>query len=93
MSMTGKVGNLLVSLDNAVTTVFGDNACITHIIPSPNYYDDGTLLDITVEVLKSRYSEQEYNARMNLFDEIVYNPLFHSDHTLSKVDIVVVERE
>jgi hypothetical protein len=92
-SMTGKIGSLLVTIDNAVTTVFNDNACVTHIIPSPKYEEDGTILDITVEVLKFKYSEKEYNARINLFDELVYNPLFHSEHTLSKVNIVVVERE
>lgn len=92
-SMTGKIGNLLVSLDNAVATVFNDNAYITHIVPSPSFDNDGVLLDITIEVLKSKYSEDEYNARMDIFNNIIYNPIFHSDHTLSKVNVVVMERE
>ena len=46
-----QVGALLIALDNATLTVFGDDAFITHIIPSPRYKDDGTILDITISII------------------------------------------
>lgn len=91
MSLTKELGNLLITLDNALTTVFGDNACVTHLIPSPKYKDDDTILDITVTILKSKYDEEEYKQRMEIFDNIVYNPLWNSDYILAKVPITINE--
>ena len=89
--MTKDLGKLLISIDNAVMTVFGDDAYITHLIPSPEYSNDGTILDITVSVLRDRFKDDEYKAKMEIFDELVYNPLFHSEHILCKVNIVIKE--
>ena len=55
--MTGDIGRLLITIDNAVTTVWHDDACITHLIPSPTYDDDGVLLDVTISILKNKYSK------------------------------------
>lgn len=87
--MTRDLGKLLIAIDNAVTTVFHDNACITHLIPSPSYKDEGILLDITISVLEDRYDESDYDALMEIFDNLIYNPLFHSESILSKVNIVI----
>lgn len=91
MTMTGDLGSLLVTINNATTTVFGEDACITHLIPSPKYNDEGVLLDITIAIFKDRYESEEYETRMRIFDELVYNPLFHSEDILSKVDITFKE--
>ena len=91
MTMTKDLGNLLITIDNAVMTVFNDDACITHIIPSPKYSDEGIILDITISILRDRMTDELYETRMRIFDELVYNPLFHSSHILSKVDITIKE--
>ena len=52
--MTGDIGRLLITIDNAITTVWHDDACITHLIPSPTYDDDGVLLDITISIFKNK---------------------------------------
>ena len=93
MSMTGKIGKLLTTIDNAVIAMFEDNACVTVITPSSTYEEDGVLLNIVVEILKSNYSDDEYRVRKNLFDEIIYNPSMFSEYILSKVNIKVVEHE
>ena len=91
MTMTRDIGALLIAIDNATTTVFGDDACITHIVPSSKYHDEGTLLDVTISVFRDRYNDNEYEIKMGLFDELVYNPVFNSARTLSKVDIFFKE--
>ena len=73
MSMTGKIGKLLTTIDNAVITMFEDNACITVITPSSTYEEDGVLLNIVIEILKFNYNDNEYKVRKNLFDEIIYS--------------------
>ena len=85
-----ELGKLLVSVYNATMTVFGDNAHVTHVVPSPNYDTDGTILNITVSVMKDRYTDEEYTGLMEIFDQLVYNPLINSDWILTKVDIVVM---
>ena len=87
MSMTRKIGELLVALDNAVLTVFGDDAFITHLIPSPKYKEDGTILDVTISVLSNKIPDGEYETKMKIFDELIYNSVFHYEDALSKVDI------
>lgn len=89
--MTRDLGALLISIDNAVMTVFQDDAYITHLLPSSEYSDNGTILDITITVLKDRYSANVLKEKMNLFDELVYNPIFNSNHILTKVNIVFKE--
>lgn len=91
MTMTGNIGRLLISIDNAVVTVFGDNAHITHLIPSPSYSEDGTILDITISILQDKYTSDELKQLLEIFDNLIYNPLFNSDATLSKVNIVTKE--
>jgi len=91
MTMTRDLGKLLISIDNAVMTVFGDDAHITHLIPSPEYSNDGTILDITISVLRDRFKDDEYKDKMEIFDNLVYNPLFNSDSILSKVNITIKE--
>ena len=92
-SSTGKIGKLLVSIDNAVTTVFDDNACITHIEPCIDYKDSGVLLNLVIEIFKFKYDAEEYKARLAIFDDIVYNPILHHESTLSKIHIEVIEHE
>lgn len=91
MTMTKDLGKLLVTIDNAVMTVWQDDACITHLIPSPTYDEDGVLLDVTISVLKSKYSDEDHKRLMEIFDNLVYNPIFHSERILSKVNIIFKE--
>ncbi len=91
MTLTRDIGALLISIDNATTTVFGDDAHITHIIPSPKYHDEGIILDITISIFRDRFSDEEYEIKMNIFDELVYNPIFNSENALLHVDIVFKE--
>lgn len=91
MSLTREIGNLLIALDNAVLTVFNDDAFITHIIPSPRYSDDGTILDITISIMKDKMTEEEYNTKLGIFDELIYNPIFDYSNALLKVNIVFKE--
>lgn len=87
MSMTGDIGKLLVALDNAVLTVFGDDAFITHLVPSPQYEEDGTILDVTITVNNRNISGDEYDIKMGIFDELIYNSVFHYENALLKVNI------
>ena len=89
--MTRDLGLLLIGIDNAVTTVFGDDAHITHLVPSLNYYDDGILLNITISVFRNRYDDTIFATKMDIFNQLVYNPVFHSDKILSKIDIEFME--
>lgn len=88
-----ELGTLLTTISNATATVFGDNAHVTHVIPSPNYDTYGTILDITVSIMKKNYDDDEYKARLEIFDNLIYNPVINSDWILTKVDIVVVTIE
>lgn len=93
MSTIKKLGNLLLTIDEALSTLFGDNAHVTQIVPSRDFDKDGTLLDLTITILKNRYdNEEEYDFRRKMLDELIYNPLMHSDWILTKVNISFVER-
>lgn len=92
-STAGKIGKLLVSIDNAVAIVFDDNACITHIEPCADYKDNGILLNLVIEVFKFKYDADEYQTRLAIFDDIIYNPVLHHSSILSKINIEVVEHE
>ena len=83
-----------MTIDEAVVTLFGDNALVTHVVPSPKYDDERIILDVTIEILKSRYIDdvEGYSFRRKMLDELIYNPAMHSEFVLSKVDIVVLER-
>lgn len=91
MTTTKDLGKLLITIDNATTTVFLDDAYITDIVPSSKYSDEGTLLDITISVLRDKFTDEVYDLKMHIFDELVYNPLFHSERILSKVNITFKE--
>lgn len=91
MSMTRDIGELLIALDNATLTVFGDDAFITHIIPSPTYEEDGVILDITISVLRDGFSNEEYETKLGIFDELIYNPVFHFKEALLKVNFTFKE--
>lgn len=91
MTMTKDLGLLLITIDNAVVTVFQDDAFITHVVPSPSYHDDGTLLDITVSIRADKFAKDNLEQRLEIFDNLIYNPVFHSDHILSKVNIAIKE--
>ena len=93
MSTIKNLGNLLITIDEALFTLFGDNAHVTQIIPSRDFDNDGTLLDLTITILKNRYNnKEEYDFRRKMLDELIYNPLMHSDWILTKVNISFVER-
>lgn len=85
-----ELGKLLISIYNATMTVWGDNAHVTHVVPSPDYGAYGTILNVTISVIKDRYTDEEYKGLMEIFDQLVYNPLINSDWILTKVDIVVM---
>ena len=87
MSLTREIGALLIALDNATLTVFGDDAFITHIIPSPRYKDDGTILDITISVMRDKIYDEDYNIKIGIFDELIYNPVFDYSNALLKVNL------
>lgn len=87
MSLTREIGALLIALDNATQTVFGDDAFITHIIPSPRYKDDGTILDITISVMRDKIADEDYDIKIGIFDELIYNPVFDYSNALLKVNI------
>lgn len=87
MSMTREIGKLLIAIDNAVMTVFGDDAFITHLVPSPRYDEAGTLLDVTISVMKDKISDEDYDIKMSIFDELIYNSVFNYTNALLKVDI------
>lgn len=87
MSLTREIGALLIALDNATLTVFGDDAFITHIIPSPRYKDDGTILDITISVMRDKIDDEDYNIKIGIFDELIYNPVFNYSNALLKVNL------
>lgn len=91
MTLTREIGNLLIALDNAVLTVFNDDAFITHIIPSPRYEDDGTILDITITIMRDKIDDEEYDIKLGIFDELIYNPVFNYANALLKVNIVFKE--
>jgi len=91
MSMTRKIGELLIALDNATLTVFGDDAFITHIVPSPHYEECGTLLDITISIVRDKLSDEEYDIKMGIFDELIYNSVFNYSEALLKVDFTFKE--
>ena len=93
MTLCRDLGNLLITIDEGVATLFGDNALVTKIVPSPRYDKEDIILDITIEILKSRYNDDEkYDFRRQMLDELIYNPTMRSDFVLSKVNIVVLER-
>ena len=81
-----ELGKLLVALVNALATVYGDDAIVTHVIPSPYYEEDGTILNVTIGI---RDSIEDKDEKFELFETIIYNPILHSDWILSKVDIGV----
>lgn len=91
MSLTREIGALLIALDNATLTVFGDDASITHIIPSPHYKDDGTILDITISIIRDKIDDEDYDTKIGIFDELIYNPVFNYSNALLKVDITFKE--
>ena len=91
MSMTRKIGELLVALDNATTTVFGDDAFITHLVPSPRYNESGVLLDVTISVMVNKMSPDDYSIKLGIFDDLIYNSVFNYSDALSKVDIHMKE--
>lgn len=91
MSMTRKIGELLVALDNATITVFGDDAFITHLVPSPKYNESGVLLDVTISVMVNKMSPDDYSIKLGIFDDLIYNSVFNYSDALSKVGIHMKE--
>ena len=86
MSLTREIGDLLIALDNATLTVFGDDAFITHIIPSPRYKDDGTILDITISIMRDKIDDEDYDTKIGIFDELMYNQVCNYSNALLKVN-------
>lgn len=91
MSLTREIGALLIALDNATLTVFGDDAFITHIIPSPRYKDDGTILDITISIMRDKIDDEDYDTKIGIFDELMYNQIFNYSNALLKVNFTFKE--
>lgn len=91
MSLTREIGALLIALDNATLTVFGDDAFITHIIPSPRYKDDGTILDITISIMRDKIDDEDYDTKIGIFDELMYNQVCNYSNALLKVNFTFKE--
>lgn len=91
MSLTREIGALLIALDNATLTVFGDDAFIIHIIPSPRYKDDGTILDITISIIRDKIDDEDYDTKIGIFDELMYNQVFNYSNALLKVNFTFKE--
>ena len=91
MSLTREIGDLLIALDNATLTVFGDDASITHIIPSHRYKDDGTILDITISIMRDKIDGEDYDTKIGILDELIYKPVFNYSNALLKVNLTFKE--
>ena len=81
------LGKFLVTISNACVTVFGDDAMVTHVVPSPRYEKEGIILDVTI---KYRDWVDNVDAKLNILDELIYNPVLIPEYVMSKVNVVVV---
>lgn len=83
------LGKFLVTISNACVTVFGDDAMVTHIVPSPRYEKEGIILDITIKY-RDWVDKDKIEYKLKILDELIYNPVLTPEYIMAKVNIVVV---
>lgn len=83
------LGKFLVTISNACVTVFGDDAMVTHVVPSPRYEKEGIILDITIKY-RDWVDKDKIESKLKILDELIYNPVLTPEYIMAKVNIVVV---
>ena len=83
------LGKFLVTVSNACVTVFGDDAMVTHVVPSPRYEKEDIILDVTIQY-RDWVDEDKIECKLKILDELIYNPVLTPEYVMSKVNIVVM---
>lgn len=83
------LGKFLVTISNACVTVFGDDAMVTHVVPSPRYEKEGIILDITIKY-RDWVDKDKIESKLKILDDLIYNPVLTPEYIMTKVNIVVV---
>lgn len=83
------LGKFLVTISNACVTVFGDDAMVTHVVPSPRYEKEGIILDITIKY-RDWVDKDKIESKLKILDELIYNPVLTPEYIMAKVNIVVM---
>lgn len=83
------LGKFLVTISNACVTVFGDDAMVTHVVPSPRYEEEGIILDITIKY-RDWVDKDKIQDKLKILDELIYNPVLTPEYIMTKVNIVVM---
>lgn len=83
------LGKFLVTISNACMTVFGDDAMVTHVVPSSRYEDEDIILDVTIQY-RDWVDSDNISSKLKILDELIYNPVLTPEYIISKVNIVVM---
>lgn len=83
------LGKFLVTISNACVTVFGDDAMVTHVVPSLRYEKEGIILDITIKY-RDWVDKDKIESKLKILDDLIYNPVLTPEYIMTKVNIVVV---
>lgn len=83
------LGKFLVTISNACVTVFGNDAMVTHVVPSPRYEKEGIILDITIKY-RDWVDKDKIESKLKILDDLIYNPVLTPEYIITKVNIVVV---
>ena len=83
------LGKFLVTISNACVTVFGNDAIVTHVVPSPRYEKEGIILDITIKY-RDWVDKDKIESKLKILDDLIYNPVLTPEYIITKVNIVVV---
>ena len=83
------LGKFLVTISNACVTVFGNDAMVTHVVPSPRYEKEGIILDITIKY-RDWVDKDKIESKLKILDDLIYNPVLTPEYIMTKVNIVVV---
>ena len=83
------LGKFLVTISNACMTVFGDDAMVTHVVPSPRYEKEGIILDVTIKY-RTNTDKENISTRLEILDNLIYNPVLTPNYIISKVNVVVL---
>ena len=83
------LGKFLVTISNACVTVFGNDAMVTHVVPSPRYEKEGIILDITIKY-RDWVDKDKIESKLKILADLIYNPVLTPEYIITKVNIVVV---
>ena len=75
------LGKFLVTISNACVTVFGDDAMVTHVVPSPRYEKEGIILDITIKY-RDWVDKDKIESKLKILDELIYNPVLTPEYII-----------